>query len=104
MNRDAGRQVRYRFDGGGLSIEEIAQAAADIWSDLAFDLETRAKLRRDGLAIDGLRLTGPTPFLLTLCADGQIEVIVAEDPLAETLIDLWRVHIMRGLRLRPLAA
>jgi len=96
--------MEFRFDPGVLAPEDVMRAAGNIWSDLAFDEEARAQLRRDGLVLDGVRLTGPNPYAIEALPDGMIRVSVEPGPAAETLIDLWRLHVMRGLRPRYLAA
>ncbi len=52
---------------------------------------TLARLKRGGLALDGVRLTGLSPF-------------VTDPDQAATLLDLWRVRFMKGLRPGSVAA
>jgi hypothetical protein len=103
-----GISVEYSFDPGALTLDDIRRLAADMWSDIAFDEAALARLKRDGLMLDGVRLTGPSPFELRSGEDGQMTVSIAEtvtDPAhVGTLLDLWRVHVMRGLRPGSLAA
>ena len=79
-----------------------------MWSDIAFDDVALARLKRDGLALDGVRLTGPSPFELRQVEGGAVTVSIAEmatDPAhVRALVDLWRVHVMRGLRPGGVAA
>lgn len=93
--------MEFRFEAETMGLDEIRRLAADIWSDLAFDEATLARLKRDGLTLDGVRLTGPSPFVLTQHGR-QIAVsiasFVADPDHAATLLDLWRVHFMKGLR------
>jgi hypothetical protein len=102
-----GMRLEISFDPGVLTLDEVRRMSAGIWSDLAFDDEARAQLRRDGLNLDGVRLTGPSPYRLELTADDQVQVSVDVGPDAETLIDLFRLHFLKGLRpvvWRPSAA
>lgn len=96
-----GTNVEFRFETETRELEEIQRLAADMWSDLAFDEAALARLKRDGLALDGVRLTGPSPFSLT--RDGcqivvSIAPFVADTGHAAMLLDLWRAHFMKGLR------
>ena len=99
-----GDLVEFSFDPGVLTCDEVARLSVEIWSDLAFDHEARAHLKRDGLNLDGARLTGPSPYHLEALDDGQIRVRVEAGPSAEVLLDLWRVHVTRGPRLGSIAA
>jgi hypothetical protein len=100
--------MEFRFEAETMGLDEIQRLAADIWSDLAFDEATLAALRRDGLTLDGVRLTGSSPFLLTQEEGHRIAVAIApfvtEPDHAATLLDLWRVHFMKGLRPGNIAA
>lgn len=99
--------MEFRFERESLTLDEVRLRAADLWSDLAFDEPAHARLKRDGLMLDGLRLTGPIPFVLTQ-DEGDIIVtiapVVADSDQAATLLDLWRIHFMKGLRLGNLSA
>ncbi len=99
-----GRRVEFSFDAGVLTLEDVVRISSDIWSDLAFDQEARAQLKRDGLGLEGVRLTGPSPYRLEMTDAQEMRVWVEDGPTAQTLIDLWRIQIMRGLRPRSLAA
>ena len=103
-----GNVMEFRFETETLGLDEIRRLAADMWSDIAFDEVTLAGFKRDGLVLDGVRLTGPSPYLLTEEVGHQITVSIAPfvgDPdHAATLLDLWRVHFMRGLRPGSVAA
>ena len=97
-----GKSVEYRFEFGPLTLAKVQRRAGDMWSDLAFDEAALTRVKRDGLLIDGVRLTGPSPFVMADLGDGQLRVTI--DPAVvhpghvETLLDLWRVHFVRGLR------
>jgi len=92
------------FDRGTLGLDEIIRLALDMWSDVGFDEIALARLRRDGLALNGVRLRGPSPYLID-SPDGQtIRVRVEDGAPSEMLLDLWRMHFSRGLRLGSLAA
>lgn len=99
---------RFRFDPGPLALDVIAQLTAAMWSDLAFDQSALAALKRDGLALDGVRLTGPCPYGFATLDGREIELSLAPtitDPhQIGLLIDLWQVHFMRGLRPGAIAA
>lgn len=88
----------YLFERGALELGEIVALSTQIWVDLAFDDDARAALKRDGLALDAIRLTGPNPFTLTDAGDGNIEVSVVDGPDAQALLDLWLVHFARVVR------
>lgn len=92
-----------RFESGGLAAEDLIRIAADMWADLPFDREALAGLKRDGIPLDKLHLGGPSPFVLTGGEADHFEVHV-DGPDADTLLDLWRIHFLRGLRPRNLAA
>lgn len=98
----------FRFDPGPLDLRDVERMTAAMWSDLAFDQSALAAFRRDGLALDGVRLTGPCPYELAAAGDGYIDVTVspavADPQPAGLLIDLWQVHFMRGLRPGSIAA
>lgn len=100
--------MEYRFDPGTLTLDDVHRLTADMWSDIAFDETALARLKRDGLVLDGVRLTGPSPYQLRPADDGQLAVSVAETVIqpthVETLHDLWRLHFMKGLRQGSLAA
>lgn len=102
MTRVIGESVEFRFETETMGLDEIQRITVDTWSDLVFDEAALARLKRDGLALDGVRLTGPSPFVLTEADDHRIVVaiapFVAEPDPAATLLDLWRVHFMKGLR------
>ncbi len=104
MVEQAGKDAAYRFESGSLDLGTTTRLAADMWSDLAFDETALARLRRDGLVLDGVRLTGPSPYQLAEDEDGGLVVSVADHPDAAVLMDLWRIHFVRGLRSGSLAA
>lgn len=88
------------FERGALEVEEIARLTAEIWADLAFDEAAKAALKRDGLALDGLRLTGPNPFQVGAADDARVTISAPERPDAEALIGLWQVHFLKRIRER----
>jgi hypothetical protein len=98
-----GKQVDFSFDSGDLAVDDIARLTADMWADLAFDRDALAALKRDGLTLDGINLGGVVPYRFEINDDGHVRVTAIGDH-AETLLDLWRVHFLRGLRPRNLAA
>jgi hypothetical protein len=90
----------YAFDveNGVRDLDEIRRLVVEIWAGLAFDNDVRAGLRRDGFAIDKVRLTGPIPFMLAAMADGRIAVTATRRDDAAALLDLWRLYFMRRIR------
>jgi hypothetical protein len=96
--------MEFHFDPGALDLAQIQRLAEGMWSDLAFDESALARLKRDGLALDGVRLTGPIPYQLAQDADGSIRVSAGDHPHAAILLDLWRLHFVKGLRLGSIAA
>ncbi len=99
-----GQTAEFSFDPGPLGLAEITRLALDMWSDIRFDETALARLRRDGLALDGVRLHGQSPYLIDSPDGHMIRVRVEQSVAAETLLDLWRLHFVRGLRPRSLAA
>lgn len=97
-----GMCVEFSFELGPLALTDVRRRAGDMWSDLAFDGVALMRLKRDGLMLDGVRLTGPSPFIIEDAGDGQLRVMidpaVAHPDHVKTLLDLWRVHFVRGLR------
>jgi hypothetical protein len=103
MRQETGKQVGFSFDSGGLEPEQIAHLAADMWADLPFDRDALARLKRDGLIVDGTHLGGHCPYRFEAGEPDQV-VVTAIGEHADELLDLWRVHFLRGLRPRTLAA
>lgn len=103
-----GKSVDFNFDPAPLALADVQRLATDMWSDLAFDEAALERLKRDGLMLEGVRLTGPSPFVIADAGDGQLRVsidpAVAHPDHGDTLLDLWRVHFVRGLRPGSLAA
>jgi hypothetical protein len=99
-----GQTTDIRFDPGPLGLEDVMRRVLDMWSDIGFDEAVLERLRRDGLALDGVRLRGPCPYRIDSPDRATIRVRVEEDAPSETLFDLWRVHFSRGLRSGRLAA
>lgn len=85
------------FDPGALTLDDITRRTADMWADLLWDKDTQARLKRDGLAIDALNLGGACPYRFAPGDNGHVIVTLASTNQAETLIDLWRVHFLRGI-------
>lgn len=88
------------FERGSLALDDIERLNADIWAELVFDDGVRAALKRDGLGIDRLRLTGPNPFHFGLADDTRVVVSANDHADADALLDLWRVHFLRRIRER----
>jgi hypothetical protein len=90
------------FDRGGQSAHDIERATAALWADLAFDDYARSALKRDGLVLDGLRLTGPSPFAVhEIPNDNEhfsVSVAAADAGQREALLALWQVHFLKRLR------
>ncbi len=103
-----GKSVELSFELGPLTLADVQRRAGDMWSDLAFDEAALARVKRDGVMLDGVRLTGPSPFVIADLGAGQLRVTInpaiAHPDHVETLLDLWRVHFVRGLRPGSLAA
>jgi hypothetical protein len=89
----------FAFERGALDPSDIDRLNAEIWADLAFDDAAKAALRRDGLALDGLRIGGPNPFRVQ-GDEAQVTIEAGDGPVADALIDLWRVHFLRRIRER----
>lgn len=86
---------------GALTLAEFKKLVLAIWADLSFDEAAKAALRRDGLPVDSMRLTGKCPFAVRLDpADPASAIVVtagsSQEP--ELLADLWRLHFARRLR------
>ena len=92
--------MNYSFETGGLGLESCDTLVAQIWADLAFDGDAHAALKRDGLALKGLRLTGPMPFVLTQNGPGSISVSTKSAANRDALLDLFRLAILPRLRSR----
>ena len=96
------------FDPGPIDPADVRRIAADLWSGLAFDEAALARLKRDGLTLHSVRLTGPMPYIVERLDDGGIVVTIADgiDNSAHvaTLLDLWRLHFIKALRPGSLAA
>jgi len=88
----------FSFERGALEPGMVERLTADVWADLAFDETAKAALKRDGLSLDGLRLTGPNPFLVTESDAGQVTISVPGPNDAAALLDLWQVHFLRRIR------
>lgn len=98
-----GTGAEFSFDSAGLSVDEVARHTADMWADLPFDRDGLSALKRDGLALDGLNLGGHCPYRISVADNGQLRVGATGEQ-ADALLDLWRMHFLRGLRPRTLAA
>jgi hypothetical protein len=108
MDETSGKDGELRFDPGQIGIAEVRRLAADLWSDLAFDDAALARLTRDGLALRGVRLTGPIPYLIDSADDGGLVIRIVDgidDPAhVAMLLDLWRLHFVKRFRPGSLAA
>jgi hypothetical protein len=82
----------------GLDPSAAALRATPIWASLAFDDEAKAALKRDGLILEDLRLTGPMPFIFTQGEASQIRVTAPGRGDADGLLDLFRVWMLPRLR------
>jgi len=80
-------------------LKDLAARSAGIWIGLAIDDAAHASLRRDGLDIARLRLTGLHPFEFAPASDGGLLVVAHanDNETAEALLDLFRVYFMRRL-------
>ena len=91
-----------RFNRGGQSARDIERATAALWADLAFDDQARSALKRDGLVLDGLRLTGPSPFVVHKIQNDDdrfaVSAYAADAGQREALLALWQVHFLKRLR------
>lgn len=90
------------IDRGARSARDIERATATLWADLAFDDAAKSALKRDGLILDGLRLTGPSPFVVLETPNNNARLTVsadaADDAQREALLALWQVHFFKRLR------
>lgn len=82
----------------GLDPRAAAMRATPIWASLAFDDEAKAALKRDGLMLEDLRLTGPMPFVFARSEASQIRVTAPGRGDANGLLDLFRVWMVPRLR------
>jgi hypothetical protein len=82
----------------GLDPIIAASRATPIWASLAFDEEAKAALKRDGLMLEALRLTGPMPFVFTRGEASQVRVAAPGRADADGLLDLFRVWMLPRLR------
>jgi hypothetical protein len=87
----------YVFDDGP-EPQKAALLATQIWSGLVFDEEARAALKRDGLMLDGLRLSGPMPFVFAQVGASRIRVTAPGRADSDGLLDLFRVWLLPRLR------
>ena len=90
--------TQFIFDPAARDLAGIERRTAEIWAGLAFDEDAKAALRRDGLAIDTMRVTGPNPFRFRVHADGNISLTAPRRSDAAALLDLWQVYIWRRIR------
>jgi hypothetical protein len=82
----------------GMDADDIAPLGTQIWAGLAFDDEARAAFKRDGLMLDGLRLTGPMQFVFTSDGTARICVTVSAGADGDALLDLFRIWLLPRLR------
>ena len=90
--------AQFEFDPAARDLAGIEQRTAEIWAGLAFDEDAKAALRRDGLAIDTIRMTGPNPFRFRKIASGKISLTAPRRSDEAGLLDLWQVYIWRRIR------
>jgi hypothetical protein len=86
-------------DRRGMDPADIERATAALWAELVFDDTARAALRRDGLSLEGVRITGPSPFTVRLAESSTTHVTVSADGADEAqrsdLLALWHVYFMK---------
>jgi hypothetical protein len=86
-------------DRRGAEPADIERATATLWAELVFDDTARAALRRDGLSLEGVRITGPSPFSVQLAETSTTHVTVSANAANETqrndLLALWHVYFMK---------
>ena len=103
MDEPSGVDIAAGTDTAPFDLAKARRSAADIWSDLAFDAAALARLKRDSLDLRDVRLTGPIPFMIERGDDGSVAVTIISDiddhEQIATLLDLWRLHFSRGIRL-----
>lgn len=91
-----------RIDWGDHSARDIERATAVLWADLAFDDAAKTALKRDGLTLGGLRLTGPSPFVVLETPNDNegftVSAEAADQTQREALLALWQVHFFKRLR------
>jgi len=88
----------FSFERGALEPGMVERLTAEYWADLAFDEAAKAALKRDGLALDGLRLTGPNPFAVVETDPDRVTLSAPGRSDAAALLDLWQVHFLRRIR------
>lgn len=91
-------KMRFAFERGALDLTEIERLNAEIWADLAFDEAAKAALRRDGLPLDGLRLGGSNPYLVSADTETAVAIEAGDSPETQDLLDLWQMHFLRRIR------
>jgi len=90
-------EIMFAYAGGADAAGRLEAEAAILWANLAFDEAAKAALRRDGLAIEGMRLTGPCPFRLRAIDSQQLAVSAPGRADGAALLDLWQVYFQRRL-------
>jgi hypothetical protein len=103
MMERAENSVDFSFESDAGALDEIERLTAEHWADLLFNREALAALKRDGLALDGLHLGGQSPYRFRAGENGTL-IVTARGERADTLIDLWRLHFLRLIKPRNLAA
>ncbi|WP_157218493.1 hypothetical protein [Flavisphingomonas formosensis] len=90
-------EIVFAYSGGAAAAIELEGQATVLWANLAFDDAAKASLRRDGLAVEGLRLTGPCPFRLRMVDSEHLAVSAPARGDRAALLDLWQVHFQRRI-------
>lgn len=88
----------YILEDCRLEADECAQRSAHIWADLAFDGQAKASLKRDGLDLRELRLTGAMPWRFEAGETGHIRVVIEPGPHAGDYLDLFRLWFIPRLK------
>lgn len=91
--------AQYLFAADGRDAGTLAERSAALWSELTLDETARLALKRDGLDVAGMRLSGPHPFGFEPAPDRAIAVTAygSDKAAAETLLDLFRIYFLRRL-------
>jgi hypothetical protein len=91
---------------GHLSVErrgadpaDIERATTALWAELLFDDNAKAALRRDGLSLEGVRITGPNPYAVHVSeTDADVLIVTAnavDTVQRDALLALWHVYFMK---------
>jgi hypothetical protein len=91
---------------GHLSVErrgadpaEVQRETALLWAEFVFDDDAKAALRRDGLSLEGVRISGPSPYWVRTAKDNPDVLVITVDPASDVqrqaLLALWQVYFMK---------